>query len=223
MPVETLYWPVPSTFRRSEIFVSRVLRSIVAARATPAGCGAVPISSKRSLIDFPFSALRIRFPHTPARRASTRSIPRRIADTGARRPCMAPPCRPLMRRESSLFCVSVQSASFLLSASNPSRSQRPCGDVDEQRGEEHAPHHYKRSEKARVLQTVDTKESDDPKQRDERCDHERFAAASHPIRTPSLHRRSWLGGATRQAPTSSRQAPCAEHQFPALRAPPRQP
>src|ERR1700744_4292694 len=223
MPVETLYWPVPSTFRRSEIFVSRVLRSIVAARAMPVDCGTAPISSKRSLIGFPSSALRIRFPHTPARRASTQSISRRIADTGARRPCRAPPCRPPMRPESSLFCVSVQSTSFPLSSSNPSRFQRPCGDVDEQRGEEHAPHHYKRSEKARVLQPVDSKESDDPKQRDERCDHERFAAASHPIRTPSLHRRSWLGAASLQASTSSRQAPRAEHQFPALRAPPRQP
>src|SRR6201995_3809479 len=163
MPVKTLYCPVPSTFRRSEIFVSSVLRSIVATRAMPVDCGAVPISSKMSLIGFPSSALQIRSLHTPARRASTRSIPRRIADTGARRPCRVRPCRPPMRPESLPFCVSVQSTSFLLSASNAPCFQRPCGDVDEQRGEEHAPHDYKRRKKTCVLQPVDTKESDDPK------------------------------------------------------------
>src|SRR5579875_3252988 len=49
MPVETLYCPVPSTFRRSEIFVSSVLRSTTPTRAPATGGLPVPSSSKMSL------------------------------------------------------------------------------------------------------------------------------------------------------------------------------
>src|SRR6185437_2220408 len=99
-----------------------------------------------------------------------------------------------------------------LPSPDPLCFEHPGSDVDEQRGEQQAPHNYKRNKEARVLQLVDTEKPDDPKQRNNRCDHKRLAPAWHLIQTPAPRRRSSANAATPPASTASQRAPHAAPQ-----------